>query len=362
VRVSAAALAGRRLIALRGRRSRARRRLALPSLTPRLRRRLIALIAVAVLLAGGYQFWLRDSSFVAVEEVTVTGLTTEDAERVRTALRAAGHTMTTLHVDRDVLDEAIAHYPVVRDLEVRPDFPHGLAIHVIEHHAAAVVELDGRRVAVAGDGTILRGLPVEGRLPSIEAGSGAGGDRLTDRAALGAALVAGAVPGPLRSRVESIGSRSGDGLVATLGDGPDLIFGDSSRARAKWIAASRVLADPEAEGATYIDVRLPDRPAVGGLPAETVAPVAPAGDVALGAAAGTPPTTPADPATAPPTGATTPGAAVPGAIPGAAAPASPSPTPAPAPAGTPGAAPQAPATEVGTPGPTGAGGVGAPSG
>ena len=38
-----------------------------------------------------------------------------------------------------------------------------------------------------------------------------------------------------------------------------------------------MLADPEAEGATYIDVRLPGRPAAGGLPAATLAPVAPAG-------------------------------------------------------------------------------------
>ena len=60
-------------------------------------------------------------------------------------------------------------------------------------------------------------------------------------------------------------------------DGPELIFGDATRARAKWIAATRVLADPEAEGASYIDVRLPGRPAAGGLPAATLAPVAPAG-------------------------------------------------------------------------------------
>jgi cell division protein FtsQ len=335
VRVSAAALIGRR-------------RVALPSLTPRLRRRLFALVMVALLLAAGYQFWLRDSSFVAVDDVKVTGLTTDDSERVRGALRAAGHTMTTLHVDRGVLEDAVAHYPVVRELQIRPDFPHGLTIHVIEHHAAALLDIGGRRVPVAGDGTILRGLPVEGRLPSIDAGKGAGADRLTDADALGAARLAGAVPGPLRKRVESIGARSDDGLVATLSDGPELIFGDSSRARAKWIAAARVLADPEAEGATYIDLRQPDRPAAGGLPAATVTPVVPAGPAAFGAqAAPTAPTVPAgqtaaDPNTASPTGAPAPAATGPTQVPAA--------------------TPQTPAAGVDTTGQTQAGGVGAPPG
>ena len=47
-----------------------------------------------------------------------------------------------------------------------------------------------------------------------------------------------------------------------------------------------ILADPEAAGASYIDVRLPGRPAAGGLPAETLAPVAPAGSADLAAPTG----------------------------------------------------------------------------
>ena len=43
--------------------------------------------------------------------------------------------------------------------------------------------------------------------------------------------------------------------------------------RAKWTAAARVLADPSSRGAAYIDLRLPDRPAAGGLAAQTLAPL-----------------------------------------------------------------------------------------
>src|SRR5918998_5290618 len=242
-------------------------------LPPRFRRRLTWLLAACLLLAAGYQFWLRDSSLVAVEEVAVTGLTTKDAPRVRAALASAAHTMTTLHLERGELERAIAAYPVARELQVHPDFPHGLEIHVVEHRPAALV--DG--LPVAGDGTILRGLPVEGSLPTISSAGDLKGDRLTEPAALHAARIAGGAPAALRPRLEQVELRSGDGIVVEMRDGPELIFGDAHQVRAKWIAAASVLADPDSAGASYIDVTLPGRPAAGGLPAATLAPVAPAG-------------------------------------------------------------------------------------
>jgi cell division protein FtsQ len=270
------------------------RTLTLRMLPPRMRRRALLVLAACAVLAGGYQFWLRDSPLVAVEDVKVTGLTTKDAARVRAALVSEAHTMTTLHVQQSELEHAISAYPVVRALEVQADFPHGLQIHVVEHRPAAIVG----GLPVAGDGTILRGLPVEGRLPSIEARGGLGGARLSDPVALHAARVAGAAPAPLRGRLQRIDMRSEQGIVVEMRDGPELIFGDSTQVRAKWIAAVRVLADPKAEGASYIDVRLPGRPAAGGLPAATLAPVAPAGSADLAAPAATAPAAPAvDPAT-----------------------------------------------------------------
>ena len=92
------------------------------------------------------------------------------------------------------------------------------------------------------------------------------------------------------------------GVTVEMRDGPTLIFGDATRVRDKWDAAARVLADPAARGAAYIDLRLPDRPAAGGVAAETVAPVAPAGGVAEPAAPEQAPTaTTPEPATDPTT-------------------------------------------------------------
>ena len=56
-----------------------------------------------------------------------------------------------------------------------------------------------------------------------------------------------------------------DGLTVGLRNGALIYFGDTARPHAKWIAAARVLADPGSSGASYVDVRVPDRPAAGGI-------------------------------------------------------------------------------------------------
>lgn len=249
----------------------------LPALSPRLKRRLAALLMLSLVLAGGYQFWLRDSSLVAVDEVKISGLTTADAPRVRSALAGAAKGMTTLNIDRERLERAVAAYPAVRELQVTPEFPHGLRVRVIEHVPAAMAVSDAGQVPVAGDGTILRGLPVEGELPKVAVEGVLGGERLRDAEARAAAAVAGAAPAVLRGRLEQVSKVTEQGLVATLREGPELIFGPATQLRAKWAAAARVLADSEARGASYIDLRIAGRPAAGGLPTQTVTPAPPAG-------------------------------------------------------------------------------------
>ena len=45
---------------------------ALPTLSPRMVRRLLVVLAAVTVLTAGYQFWLRNSSFVAVNDCTWT--------------------------------------------------------------------------------------------------------------------------------------------------------------------------------------------------------------------------------------------------------------------------------------------------
>jgi cell division protein FtsQ len=220
------------------------------SIPARFRRRVGVALLIAAVVSGVYFFWLRDSSLVAIDHVQVTGLTTHDAPRVRKALESTARDMSTLHVSRDRLLDAAAAWPVVNELRVTTDFPHGVHIQAIERRPVALVGSGSEPLPVSADGTVLRGLRSTPRLPK------------TDRALVG---VAGAAPPALLRRIASI-ERGDRGLVASLRKGPDVILGSRSRLHAKWASAAAVLADSGSRGAEYVDVRLPGRPAAGGLP------------------------------------------------------------------------------------------------
>lgn len=245
---------------------------------PRLRRRGAAVAVLALAAGSVYMLWLRDAPPVAVERVEVTGLSGPDAGEARIALEQAARSMTTLHVDRDALEQAAAPYPSVRSLAVQTDFPDGLRIQVIEHRSVAVLVSGEQRVALAADGSVLEGVSVEGSLPEIAAAAPVSTERLGPGEVLDATRVAGGAPEVLLGRLERIELDAELGLVASVEGGPELIFGTTDRLAAKWAGAVRVLADPDAAGADYLDVRIPERPAAGGLEVETVDPLAPAGE------------------------------------------------------------------------------------
>ena len=231
----------------RGRgRGRGRRRSAAEA---RALRRRIAIAVLAVATLGGGWLWLRDAPVVAVNDVWVTGISGPDAPAIRAALTDAAHDMTTLHVRPDALRTAVSPFPIVKDIRVETDFPHGMRIAVIEHDAVAAVDIDGARVPVAADGTLLRGRPAGARLVTLQIPSANGGGRLTSRRGRAAVAVMGAAPQGLRGYVQGI-QFGPDGMRVTLRNGPLLEFGDGARARAKWIAAARVLGDPRGAGAS----------------------------------------------------------------------------------------------------------------
>lgn len=230
---------------------------------PRVPWRIVAAVAgILLLLAGGW-LWLRDSSLVSVREVRVTGTHGFGSAAVRSALDAAARDMTTLNVDRDALRAAVARYPLVRDVQARAHPPHKLEIRVIQRVPVGVIRSSGGAVAVTDDGILLRGVPT-GSLPEISARVPPGGARVGDRKTAAKVAVLAQAPARLRERVIRVGLGR-YGLQARLRNGPLLRFGDGQRLRAKWIAAQRVLRDPAAAGATYIDLRIPSRPAAGGL-------------------------------------------------------------------------------------------------
>jgi cell division protein FtsQ len=216
---------------------------------------------LAVIAAAG--MWLRDSQLVAVQRVTVTGLTGADAVPVTRALDRAARDMTTLHVRTEQLQAVARPYPIVKGLRVHTDFPHGLRIEVEANTPVAAVTVDGDATPVGADGRLLRGAE-HGPLPLVPLRA-APGDHVADRDAAEAIAAVAAAPRPLQQRIDRAVVTREHGLVLDLRDGPELRFGGDDRLAAKWAATAAVLADPGSAGATYVDVRYPERPAAGGL-------------------------------------------------------------------------------------------------
>ncbi|HEY7829995.1 MAG TPA: FtsQ-type POTRA domain-containing protein [Solirubrobacteraceae bacterium] len=222
----------------------------------------VALLALPAL--GGTWMWLRDSSLVSVEHVHISGAHGPDARAIRTALDEAAQHMSTLHVKLGTLKAAVAPFSVVRDLKVSSGFPHTLSIRVIEQPPVAALTVGGVKTAAAADGVVLGPSLLSPSLPVVSGASGdpIGTGQVKSAATLAALSVLGAAPPALMGWVTRVYTGK-EGLTVAMRSGLLLYFGDASLVHAKWLSAVRVLADPSSQGAWYVDVRLPQRPAVG---------------------------------------------------------------------------------------------------
>jgi cell division protein FtsQ len=229
----------------------------------RLRIVAIALALAVPLLAGGW-LWLRNSSFVSVEHVRVSGLHGADAHAIEAALADAARQMSTLNVDQGKLRAAVASYPVVGDLQVHTSFPHGISIGVVEQPPVAMLTSPGGvETAVSASGVVLGTARASEALPTLTSSVQlTPGERVRESTLVADLAVLGAAPAQLAKEVERA-YNGPKGLTLAMHGRLLAYFGDASRPHAKWIAFARVLADSSSAGASYIDVRSPERPAAG---------------------------------------------------------------------------------------------------
>jgi cell division protein FtsQ len=228
-----------------------------------LRRRVILAAVALVALWATYMLWFRNLPLFSIDEVTVTGATT-NAPAIKQAVEQVAGDMTTLHIKDDELRDVVAHFPTVASVGATTSFPHTLHVTVTERLPVAFIKVGPRRTAVSADGYLLLGASFDPKtLPRIE-GVNTHGVRLDGDAAAQAAIL-GATPPPLRDRVTSSSwDDQQGGVVVSLDGGPDLRFGDGSRAKDKWTAAVAVLSSSEHGSPSYLDVSVPDRPVSGG--------------------------------------------------------------------------------------------------
>ena len=215
------------------------------------------------MLYAGYLLSFRNLAWFAIDEVTVEGATTSRPQ-IRQAIEQVSGDMTTLHIKDGELRDAVAQFPTVASVSASTSFPHTLHVKVTERLPVAYVQIGGRETAVSADGYLLAGASFDSKsLPRIE-GAAARGPRLDEDASHQAAIL-GTTPEPLRERITS-SSWNDDhgGVVVQLENGPEIRFGDGTRAADKWAAAVAVLSSAERGSPSYLDVSVPDRPVSGG--------------------------------------------------------------------------------------------------
>jgi cell division protein FtsQ len=233
----------------------------------RLRIGLLVVVIAAPALAGGW-LWLRDSPLVSVERVQVSGVYGPEAAAIEAALARTARHMSTLDVRPGMLASAVAPYRVVREVRATPSFPHGLHIRVVEQLPVAALTVAGGRTAAAADGVVLGPALLSGSLPVLDgelSRSAIGrstGQRVQGASLLASLTVLGAAPAPL-ARVIARVFMGAEGVTVAMRSGLLIYFGDATRPHAKWLSLARVLADPSSAGSSYVDVRLPERPAAG---------------------------------------------------------------------------------------------------
>jgi cell division protein FtsQ len=234
-----------------------------PRLRVRLNRRtLLIALAGAVALAGTF-IAFRSSPLVAVDQVRITGVRGAQAAAVSEALETAAKRMSTLDYSASELEAAVARYPVVRSLRVSTSFPHRMRIFVSEQLPVAQITAGGLHSAVAADGVVLGSSLVSRSLPSLPASFVPGLGRHVSQGHLRAYLaVLGAAPAPLLGLVSKVFFGQ-QGLTVKMANGLLVYFGDDERPHAKWDSLVTVLTASGSAGASYVDVRLPERPAAG---------------------------------------------------------------------------------------------------
>ncbi len=191
-------------------------------------------------------------------------MTGPQADLVTAALTEAAKEMTTLNVDDERLEAIAARFATVSAVDFEADFPHAMTLTVTERPPVLLVRSRDRALPVAADGTILSGIEAGGlRVPEVRLAEVPSGTEVTGEA-LTLATVAGAAPEPLRPLITGLSTEGTEGLTVTLEGGIPVYFGDGGRAEERWAAIAAVLADPKIDTLTYVDVRVPERPALGG--------------------------------------------------------------------------------------------------
>lgn len=235
------------------------------------RRRSRALWLLGALAGAALAYWVLTGPLLSVSGVSVRGYDRDDRAQLIGALSAAAKRGTVMSPAVADMERAAARNPWVDSISVARKWPRALAVDVVQARPAAVafadgadpvlVNADGRVLDVAGD--------AGGRLGWIRLDEAppAPGGHLPAASAAAVEFLRHLEP-DIAARVRDLAPGEGGVLGGRLDAGPELRLGKSERLPAKATALGMVLdalSVTDRAAATYIDLSVPEHPAVGGL-------------------------------------------------------------------------------------------------
>lgn len=234
------------------------------------RRRNRSLWVVGALAAVALAYWMLTGPLLAVHGVNVRGYDRADRDQLVAALTEAGESGSLLSPPRAAMERAARPFPWVESITVVRNWPRALGVQVTQVRPIAHARgTDGATVMVASNGRVLE--TGEGAAPlgwmSLPTTTPEPGAQLPDGESQILTFLA-ALDAGTAARVRDLRMVEGGTAVARLEGGPELRLGRPVRLAAKATALGLVLSalsSEEAADAAYIDLTVPEHPAVGGI-------------------------------------------------------------------------------------------------
>jgi cell division protein FtsQ len=233
--------------------------------TPTVRPLLVVLVALVLVGAGvGAYFAARQTGIFALDRIEVDGAPPATAAKIRAALDPyVGESL--VRFDRNDAARRLTAVAQVADARFDRDFPHTLKVRDRLERPVAVLRRGADAWVVSSTARVLQQLSRRPfpRLPRIWLPASAEvsvNSTLGGAGAMGVAAVAPPAAHRLGSAVKQV--QVGDAeLSLQLASGTELRLGDSGDVRLKLAIARQIL--PNAAGAAYVDVSVPERPVAG---------------------------------------------------------------------------------------------------
>lgn len=232
---------------------------------PALRRLII--LSLALLLLGAAATWvLYGSQWLRVERVSVSGTRVLTQAQVREAADAPLEA-PLVSVDTEAIETRLRQkLPRIDSVEVVRDWPHGIALKVVERTPVLIVESSekrGKYAEVDAKGVRFATVPKPPKgVPALEmeVARSVGLRRFgTDRLLRAAVRVASDIPAAVARGARFVKVRSYDSISLELTDGRTVAWGSSGKGRAK--ARTLTALMKAAPDARHFDVSVPTAPA-----------------------------------------------------------------------------------------------------